>query len=504
MTTATSALTELHDILGEVSDLNRAAAVLGWDQETHMPPGGVESRAQQLSTLRRLAHRRFTSDEVDRLLEEAAAETQGSAYDSNPASLVRVTRREYEQARKLDSELVSEITRASAMAQPAWVRARQESRWELFAPHLERNVELNRRVADALGYQTRPYDALLNRIEPGMTAAKLEDLFAQIKAVVVPLVAAIAASPGAPGPESHYEIGHDAQVAFAERIVQRLGYDMSRGRQDISTHPFCTSFGPGDVRITTRARTGRIWDCLYGSIHESGHAMYNQGIGVDLDRTPLWGGATSGVHESQSRLWENLIGRSRAFASFLAPELAAAFPEVYGEWDGERLYREINRVEPSLIRVEADELTYNLHIMLRFELENEMLEGRLAVADVPEAWRAKMRAYLGVVPEDDRTGCLQDIHWTGGSFAGFPSYALGNLIGAQLMEVVRRDLPDLDVAVAAGDFAPLLGWLRDRVHRVGRKFTPDELLERVTGRGLTAQPWIDYVSAKYGALYSLA
>ncbi len=502
-TPSATALTSLREILAEVADLERAAAVLGWDQETYIPPGGVESRAQQLSTLRRLAHERFTAAAVGRLLDQAEGETAGLDHDSDARSLVRVTRRDYEANRKLPPQLVSEIVHAEAVAQPAWVRARKESNWSLFAPHLEKNVELNRRVAEALGYQHRPYDALLDRVEPGLTTADLETLFGELKDAIVPLVAAIQASPVEPPPEPAYRIPGQAQFEFAQGIVTRLGYDLERGRQDISTHPFSIAFGPGDVRITTRTREDRLWDCLYGSIHEGGHAMYFQGISREIDRSPLWDGSTSGVHESQSRLWENLIGRSRAFAEFLAPELGRTFPEVFGSWDGERLYRDVNRVQPSFIRVDADEVTYSLHVILRFELENEMLEGKLKVADVPEAWRDKMRTYLGVAPPDDREGALQDIHWTGGTFAVFPSYTLGNVIGAQLMEVIRRDLPDLDAQVAGGEFRALLGWLQKNVYVHGRKFTPDELLTRVTGHGLEAGPWVAYVREKFGALYGL-
>ncbi|HSR26066.1 MAG TPA: carboxypeptidase M32, partial [Candidatus Eisenbacteria bacterium] len=294
----------------------------------------------------------------------------------------------------------------------------------------------------------------------------------------------------------------DRQAAFALDVVADLGYDLERGRQDLSVHPFCTSFGPGDVRLTTRTGPTLADSCLFSSIHEAGHAMYSQGIPRSLDRTPLWSGASSGIHESQSRLWENLVARGRPFGVWLAPRLRAAFPESLADLDAETLWRASNRVEPSYIRVDADEVTYNLHIVLRFEIERDLLEGRLPVADVPEAWGARVRELLGLDPPSDVLGPLQDIHWTGG-LGEFVGYTLGNLVSAQLMEAARRELPDVEAGFASGRFAPLLGWLRERVHRHGRKFAPDELVERATGRPITAGPWIAYVREKFGALYGL-
>jgi carboxypeptidase Taq len=497
-------LERLKTILAEVTDLNRAAALLDWDQETYMPPGGVTARSEQLSTLLRLAHVRSTSDEVGRLLSGLEDETSGRPFDSYEASLVRVTRRDYDKDRKLSPELVSEIARAGSAAQPVWQKARRDSDFKLFAPALEKNVELNRRLADALGYKDRPYDALIDRYEPGMTTDELESIFAELKRAIVPLVTDIARHADAVDDRLLYRGFEPAvQVKYALELVTKLGYDLERGRQDISTHPFSTSFGPGDVRITTRVSRDFFNECLFGSIHESGHAMYNQGIGEDIDRTPLWDGASPGVHESQSRLWENLVGRSLPFWKHFFPSLRNAFPEPLRDVDDEAFFRAVNKSYPSLIRVEADEVTYNMHVLLRFELENELLEGKLKVKDLPEAWNQRVKAYLGINVPNDREGVLQDIHWSYVSFGVFPGYTLGNLIGAQLMEKVRADIPDLDTQLEAGQFAPLLGWLRKNVHRHGRKFTPNELLERATGRPLTAAPWITYVRQKFGALYGI-
>jgi len=498
------ALQRLKAILAEVTDIHRAAAVLDWDQETYMPSGGVHNRAEQLSTLSEVAHRRFTADEVGRLLDEAEAATAKMPFDSDEASLVRVTRRDYEQARKLPPELVAEIAHASASARPHWQKARHDSNFALFAPYLEKNVELNKRVAEALGYQKRLYDALLDRTEPGLTTDQLEAIFDELKAAIVPLVADIKRhADSVDDSVLHRGFDPDLQVRYALETVTALGYDLERGRQDISTHPFSTAFGPGDVRITTRVSRDFFNECLFGSIHEAGHGMYFQGIGRNLDRTNLWDGASPGVHESQSRLWENLVGRSLPFWHHFFPSLRKTFPEPLKGVDAEAFYRAVNKSYPSFIRVEADEVTYNLHILLRFELENDLLEGKLKVADLPEAWNELFKSYIGLDVPDDRQGALQDIHWSGVGFAEFPGYTLGNIIGAQLMEKIRSELTDLDDQMERGEFGALLSWLQEHVYRHGRKFTPNELLERETGRPLTPKPWIAYVRKKYSALYGL-
>jgi carboxypeptidase Taq len=497
-------LERLKAVLAEVTDLSRAAALLEWDQETYMPPGGVAGRSDQLSTLLRLSHVRFTSDEVGNLLSMLEDETADRPFDSYESSLVRVTRRDYEQERKLPPDLVAAAARASSAARPLWEKARHDADFAIFAPALEKNVDLNRQIADALGYSERPYDALLDRNEPGLTTDQLETIFAELKKAIVPLVADIARHADAVDDRVLYR-GFDpaAQLKYALDLVAKLGYDLERGRQDISTHPFSTSFGPGDVRITTRVSRDFFNECLFGSIHESGHAMYNQGIGDDIDRTPLWGGASPGVHESQSRLWENLVGRSHPFWKHFFPSLRNAFPEQLRGVDDEAFFKAVNKSYPSLIRVEADEVTYNLHVLLRFELENEMLEGKLKVKDLPEAWNSRIQSYLGIKVPNDREGVLQDIHWSYVGFGVFPGYTLGNLIGAQLMEKIRADVKDLDVQIEAGQFAPLLAWLRRNVHQHGRKFTPNELLERATGKRLEAGPWIAYVREKFSALYGI-
>ena len=496
---------QLRVILAEVSDLGRAAAVLSWDQHTYMPPGGVQARADQLATLRRLAHTRFVTDEVGRLLDTLAAATATQDPASDEASLVRVTRRDFDHARKLPVALVSEVSRASSLGLAAWADARQKADFSLFAPYLETNVALNRQVAEALGYEGHPYDALSDRSEPGMTTAQLRPIFDQLKAAIVPLVRRIAAGAGS-GPDTgflHRDYDETQQLAAGMDVVRQFGYDLQRGREDLTAHPFCTSFAPGDVRITTRVSRNFLPMALFGTMHESGHAMYEQGVNPAFDRTPLCRGASPGVHESQSRLWENLVGRSRPFWQGWFPRLQAAFPAQLHDVDAEAFYRAVNVVTPSFIRVEADEVTYNLHILVRFELELALLEGTLKVADVPEAWNARMQEYLGITPPDAAQGVLQDVHWSGVGFAGFTGYTLGNIIGAQLFVEARKALADLDAQIAAGEFGGLLGWLQTNLYQHGRKFTPTELLQRITGGPLDTAPWIAYVRQKFGDLYGL-
>ncbi|HEX6487449.1 MAG TPA: carboxypeptidase M32 [Candidatus Dormibacteraeota bacterium] len=497
METKTDALTELRERLRTVADLDRAAAVLGWDQEVNMPPGGLRARASQLSTLARLAHEHFTAPELGEVLASAEAATAQLPYESDERSLVRVTRRDYEQATRLPVALVAELAEVSTSARPVWLKARAENDWASFAPVFANNVRLHREVADALGWKERRYDALINSTEPGLTTAALEGLFEELKAVAVPLVAEVA-DRDASDHVLFADVPPERQVSFAYETCIALGFDPQRGRQDLSAHPFCSIFSVGDVRLTTRTTTG-FANTLYSSIHEIGHGLYDQGVDPALDGTRLDDGATAGFHESQSRLWENLVGRSRAFAEWLVPRLRRDLPAQYADVDADSWYKALNLVRPTFIRVDADELTYNLHILLRFELENLLIDGDLAAADVPEAWNARMREYLGVEPPTDTDGALQDIHWSGLGFGSFPSYTLGNVIGAQLMEVIRRQLPDLDDQIARGEFEPLLDWLRTNVYRHGRKLTPSELLVRITGEDLNARAWIDYARRKFSA-----
>ncbi len=495
-------LEKLKTRLGEISDLRKASALLGWDQQTYMPPGGAAARAEQLATLNKTSHDWFTSDEVGQLLETLAG--AGWDYDSDEAALVRVVARDYEKARKVPSELVAEFARVTALAYEAWHKARSDSNFSLFQPHLEKIVDLNVRLAEALGYEDRIYDALLDQFEPEMKTATVAAIFEDLKAELLPLVHAISERIDAVDDSVlHRTFDEQKQWDFGLQVIKDFGFDFARGRQDKSVHPFTTSFSIGDVRLTARVDAQYLPTALFGTLHECGHGLYEQGISASLERTSLDDGASLGIHESQSRLWENLVGRSREFWSHYFAPLRAIFPDQLSDVDAETFYRAINRVEPSLIRVEADEVTYNLHILLRFELENEMLERKVKIAELPEAWKARMEKYLGIVPPDDARGVLQDIHWSGGSLGYFPTYSLGNLISVQFFDKARADIPDLSQQIAAGRFDELLNWLRENIHRHGRKYTPAELVKRVTGQELTAANYIAYIKAKFGDLYGV-
>lgn len=499
-----TALAGLRRALAEVDDLGRAAAVLEWDLETYMPPGGVEDRAAQLGTLKGLAHERFVSDQTLRLLEAAESEAQGQDYDSDEASLLRVTRRDLELDTRIPTELVAEAAEASAASRSRWQEARRRSEWSIFEPSMRKTVDISRRMAEAIGYERRPYDALLARIEPGLRTVQVEALFTELKGAILLLLGdLLERADRVDDSVLDRELDPDRQLALSLRVARSFGFDTERGRQDLSAHPFCVSFGPGDVRFTTRVRPTARDSSLFSSMHETGHALYNQGIPRSLARTPLWHGASGGIHESQSRLWENLVGRSRAFWLYMLPILQATFPEQLAGVEAEAYYRAVNRVRPSYIRVDADEVTYNLHIMLRFEIENDLLEGRLEAEDVPEAWTARVREYLGLPPPPVVQGPLQDIHWSEAPLGTFVSYTLGNVISAQLMEKAAAEIPDLEAGFSRGEFGPLLGWLQRNVYLHGRKFTPDELLQKVTGRPLTPIPWINYARQKFGTLYGL-
>lgn len=490
--------------LGEIQDLNRAAALLGWDQQTYMPPGGAAARAEQLATLQKTAHNWFIADEIGELIEDLSADGTGWDYDSDEASIVRVVARDYEKARKVPGELVAEFARVSALAFEAWAKAREQADFSMFQPHLEKILDLNVRLAEVLGYEDRMYDPLLDQFEPEMKTAQVTAIFDDLKAESLPLVKAISEHIDAVD-DSVLHLAYDEQKQwdFGVEIIKDFGFDFTRGRQDKSVHPFTTAFSISDVRLTTRIDPNYLPTALFGTLHECGHGLYEQGVSLNLERSSLDDGTSLGIHESQSRLWENLVGRSREFWSHYFPRLRDVFPDQLANVDVKGFYRAINRVEPSFIRVEADEVTYNLHIMLRFELENDMLEGKVKIADLPEAWNAKMETYLGTLPPDDAQGVLQDVHWSGGMLGYFPTYSLGNLISVQIFDKVRADIPSLADQIAAGKFDELLNWLRENVYQHGRKYTPAELVKRATGTDLTATNYIAYIKSKFSDIYGL-
>ncbi|MEM6782945.1 MAG: carboxypeptidase M32 [Bacteroidota bacterium] len=501
-----NSLDALRTRLATVYDLNKAASVLEWDQETYMPRGAAEARSQQLATLRSLSHAHFTDDETGALLEDAHISTSDLDADHPTRALVRVTQRDYDRATRLPARLVSEFATATSRAKQAWQAARADDDYSQFAPHLERVMALSIEKADAFGAASPRdrYDVLLDEYEPGMTAAEVAREFAELRAGLVPLVEAIAGAPQVDDRFLHAPFDEDAQWAFGLDVAQAFGYDLAHGRQDRSTHPFSTTFAIDDVRITTRIDSQFFPSGFFGTLHETGHALYERGVSSDYARSPLASGTSLGMHESQSRLWENQVGRSRAFWHHWYPTLQAVFPTQLGGVALDVYYRAINRVAPSFIRVEADEVTYNLHVMVRFEIERALIEGSLAVVDVPEAWNGAMEDYLGVTPPTDREGCLQDIHWSLGLVGYFPTYTLGTLMSAQLFAAAQRDLGDLANHFARGSFLPFREWLRAHIHQHGRVHTATELLERVCGVGLDAGPWLEYARAKYTLIYDLA
>ncbi len=499
-----TSLDQLKTRLGEIHDLRRANALIGWDQQTYMPVGGSAARAEQSATLQKISHELFTADETGRLIDAAAHETDKLDPDSDDARLISVTRRDYHKSRKVPADLVAEIARVTGQAVDVWTQARAKSDWKPFEPYLQKIVDLNRKLADALGYAEKPYDALLDQFEPDMKTSEVKAVFDSIKPDLIELVRQISAKAGAVNDEVlHREYDEQAQWNFGLDVIKRYGFDFDRGRQDRSVHPFTTSFSIGDVRITTRVDRNFISPALFGTLHECGHALYEQGFNQELERTPLADGASLGMHESQSRMWENLVGRSRPFWQFFFPKLQAAFPTQLADQTLDSFYKAANKVSPSFIRVEADEVTYGLHIMLRFELENEMIEGRLKIADVPEAWNAKMQDFMGITPPTTALGALQDIHWSGGMIGYFPTYQLGNLISLQLWDKINADIPDLTEQITRGEFGALLTWLRTNLHQHGRKFTSVELLQRITGGGLNPAPYLKYLKAKFGEVYGL-
>lgn len=501
LTTSDARLVDLRERLGRVMDLRAAANVLEWDQETYMPDGAAEARAAQIATVRSLAHEHFTTDEIGRLLEDLEPEVEELDPISTEAALVRIVRRDYDKARKLPTSLVARFAEAVSRAKQAWKRARAEDDFPHFEPHLRSLIDLNVEKAEALGYEEHIYDALLDEYEPGMKTALVKQIFDDLRQDLVPIVEEIAGRPQVDDRILHQNFDPDLQWNFGMEILKDFRYDFTRGRQDLSAHPFTTSFSISDVRITTRITPDFLPSALFGTMHEAGHALYEQGIDPELERTPLADGASLGIHESQSRLWENLVGRSRPFWQRYYPRLQSIFPKQLGAVPLDAFYRAINKVEPGFIRVEADEVTYNLHIMLRFELEMELIERRLDTSDLPAVWRQRMQEYLGIQPRNDADGVLQDIHWSLGAFGYFPTYALGNLMSTQIFEQAGRDLGDLDEAIAEGNFGELLAWLREHIHRYGRKLDALDLLERATGQGLSASSWLAYVRRKYDQIY---
>lgn len=495
---------KLAEHLAEIRNIQLAAGVLGWDQQVNMPAAGAEARAAQLATLARIGHEQFTSDETARLLEDAAAELADAPYDSDEASTVRVARLDYADATKLPAVFVAEVSRVTSMAHEVWAKARATNDFAAFQPTLEKIVELMVRTAEYLGYKDHPYDALLDQYERGMTTAQVKAIFDAHKTPLVKLIAAVGQHEDhVSDAVLHQPFDIDKQRQFALDVVKAYGFDFERGRQDIAVHPFETSFSRNDVRITTRFNPNFLNPALFGMMHEAGHGMYEQGVAPALEGTVLGNGTSLAVHESQSRMWENIVGRSKGFWSWALPRLQAAFPEQLGAVDLDSFYKAINKVQRSFIRVEADEATYNLHIMLRFELEMGLVSGQIKVADLPREWNERFEAFLGVVPPTDTLGVLQDVHWSSGLMGYFPTYALGNMLSAQYYKKALQDRPGIPDDIASGRFDTLLTWLNENIHQHGRKFTSDELTRRITGESIQSDDYMRYLEAKFSEVYGL-
>jgi carboxypeptidase Taq len=493
---------QLKTLLAEIADLNYISALLGWDQQTYMPSGGAEARGNQMALVGRMAHERGTSAELGKLLDELKPYAATLDPDSDDARLIKVTARDFDKATHIPSSHIVEFTQVTTLAQQAWMDARQKSDFTIFRPHLEKIVDLRLEYASFFPDFDLPYDALLDDFEPGMKTEDVKVIFEGLRPKLVELIKAIAAKPLVDDSFLHQHFDQDKQWRFGEEVITKFGYDWKRGRQDKAAHPFTTEFGLNDVRITTRVDPDFLNPMLFGTMHECGHALYGQGVAPELERTGLERGASLGVHESQSRMWENLVGRSLPFWEYFYPRLQEVFPQ-FSAVPLNRFYKGINKVMPSYIRVEADEATYNLHIMLRLDMELALLEGKVSVKDLPSVWNVKMQEYLGITPPDDAMGVLQDIHWSGGMIGYFSTYSLGNLISAQLWEKINQDIPDLDEQIRNGKFETLLGWLRENVHRYGAKFEPQELMLKVTGSKIDPTAYIRYLNKKFGEIYGL-
>lgn len=496
-------LQKLNTLTAEIVDLNGIASLLGWDQHVFMPPGGVEDRGNQMALIGGLAHDRITSDDMGKVISDLESEIGDLNADTDEARTVRKAKWNYEQNTKIPKQLLMEFITVTTEATEVWVKARQNNDYKSFQPVLQRIVELRRDMANLFKPFDHIYDPLLDAFEPGMKTAEVIKIFNDVRPKQVELLKAIAASKQVDNSFIKQNYNKDYQEKFGKYVISRFGYDWNRGRLDVTAHPFTTGFGLGDIRITTRYLDNDGSSSLFGTMHESGHAMYSQGLAKKYARTALDEASSLAFHESQSRMWENLIGRSKEFWSYFYPTFQMLFPEHLNGVDLKTFYKGINKVEPSMIRVEADEATYNMHIMLRLEIEIGLIENSMSTKDLPEIWNAKMKDYLGITPPNDTQGVLQDVHWSGGMIGYFSTYALGNLLSVQLWEKMLTDHPNIPDEIAKGEFSTILGWLRENVHQHGSKYNPQELIQRITGSKITPEPYLRYLNKKYKEIYDL-
>ena len=497
-------LAELKTRLAEINDLDMIASLLHWDQSTYMPVGGAAARGRQSATLATISQEKFIDPAIGRLLDDLTPYGESLPYDSDDASLIRITRQDYEKAVRVPPEYLSEFYTHSAASYQAWAEARPQNDFRAVQPYLEKTLELSHKYSDYFPGYEHVADPLIDMSDNGMKAASVRNLFAELRAQLVPIVRAIRSHPIAEDYFLHRHYPEAQQLKFAGEVVGQLGYDFNRGRIDKTHHPFMTKFSLGDVRITTRVKEDYLGETIFSNIHEAGHAMYEQGIDMGLEGLPLAGGISSGVHESQSRTWENLVGRSRGFWEYFYPKLQAEFPEQLKGITVDQFYRGINKVEPSLIRTDADEVTYNLHVMLRFDFELQMLEGTLSVRDLPEAWHERFENDFGIAPGEEKNGVMQDVHWFGGFIGGsFQGYTLGNILSAQFYAAALKAHPEIPSEMKHGRFDSLHNWLKQNLYRHGRKYSAVEIVERITGGPMSIDPYIQYLKTKYGELYSL-
>ena len=496
-------LQKLTNLMAEITDIYHSLALLSWDQQVYMPVGGASERGRMIGTLGKIAHEKFVSDEMGSLLADLKKYLPDLDQDSEAYRIIDITSQDFEKTVCVPSSFIVEKALVTSSAQQAWMEAREKSDYSIFRPHLERLIELNQQFVTFYPAVDHPYDILLDSFEPGMKTANVQSIFSSLLPQQVELIKAISQCPQVDDRFLHLEYDQKQMWDFSAKVASALGYDWKRGRQDATAHPFCQSIGIDDVRITSRWVSDQPFALLFGTMHETGHALYDQGIGHTWSRTALEGGTSLGIHESQSRLWENIIGRSRPFWEYFFPQLQGLFKTQLGNVSLDQFYRAINKVNPSFIRVEADEATYNLHIMLRLELEIGMLQGSITARDLPEIWNSKMKDYLGILPPNDAKGVLQDIHWSSGMFGYFSTYSLGNIISAQLWEKFISLDPEIDEQIRQGDFSSLLSWLRVKIHQYGRKYKPQELVLRVTKSPITSEPYVRYLNSKYKHIYAL-
>ena len=506
MPNPTQTLATLKSKLLEIQHLKDAAALLSWDQETYMPAGGGQTRAEQLATLQTLAHAKFVSPEIEDLLlhhiDPATGMAKDNGLDDASRALVRETWRDFSRAKKLPSDFVNCLERECSLAQQVWTEARRRADFMHFLPNLQTVIALKFEEVDYLGYDDSPYDALLDTYEPGATVAQLQPLFATLRHGLLDLLQRVRESASPPDDRILFQAyDEQRQLAFGKLVLRDMGYDFNRGRVDLSAHPFTTAFHPTDVRVTTRVLEKDLPSCLFSCIHEGGHGLYDQGLPQEHYGTPLGESLSLGIHESQSRLWENNVGRSKAFWTHFFPLLQQHFPSQLQAVSPDAFHAALNRVKPSLIRVEADEVTYNLHIMVRFEIERALIEKRVEVKDLPGLWREKMQEYLGIVPERDADGVLQDVHWSLGAFGYFPTYTLGNLYASTFFQQARQDVPALETDIQQGHLLSLKTWLNHNIHQYGRQYSSADLLHRITGRTLSIEPFLSYLRTKIGEIY---